>query len=71
MTKDVNKSAYTKRILEIVANINKQKQDINKVKFIHIFWFKNIGDYSVIFRSVVTDDSSTLVLKEWKPNHHF
>eukprot|EP00794_Sanderia_malayensis_P006859 gene6859-7630_t len=31
MTKDVNRSAYTRRILEIVANINKQKQDINKV----------------------------------------
>ena len=32
MTKDVNRSAYTRRILEIVANINRQKQDINKVK---------------------------------------
>lgn len=31
MTKDVNRSAYTRRILEIVANIRKQKDDINKV----------------------------------------
>jgi len=31
MTKDVNRSAYTQRILEIVANINRQKQDINNV----------------------------------------
>ena len=31
MVKDVNRSAYTKRILEIVANIKKQKNDIDKV----------------------------------------
>ncbi|XP_065058861.1 coiled-coil domain-containing protein 22 homolog [Rhopilema esculentum] len=31
MAKDVNRSAYTKRILEIVANINRQKNDINNV----------------------------------------
>ncbi|XP_030836792.1 coiled-coil domain-containing protein 22 homolog [Strongylocentrotus purpuratus] len=31
MAKDVNRSAYTRRILEIVANIRKQKEDINKV----------------------------------------
>ncbi|XP_022086437.1 LOW QUALITY PROTEIN: coiled-coil domain-containing protein 22 homolog [Acanthaster planci] len=31
MTKDVNRSAYTRRILEIVANIKKQKQEIQKV----------------------------------------
>ena len=31
MTKDVNRSAYTRRILEIVANIRKQKEDIEKV----------------------------------------
>ncbi|XP_077984420.1 coiled-coil domain-containing protein 22 homolog [Glandiceps talaboti] len=31
MTKDVNRSAYTRRILEIVANIKKQKDDIDKV----------------------------------------
>lgn len=31
MIKDVNRSAYTKRILEIVANIKKQKNDIDKV----------------------------------------
>ena len=33
MTKDVNRSAYTKRILEIVSNIKKQKQQIDKVCF--------------------------------------
>ena len=31
MTKDVNRSAYTKRIMEIVANIKKQKKEIDKV----------------------------------------
>ncbi|WAQ99139.1 CCD22-like protein, partial [Mya arenaria] len=31
MTKDVNRSAYTKRIMEIVANIKKQKMEIDKV----------------------------------------
>ena len=33
MTKDVNRSAYTRRILEIVANIKKQKEDIEKVSY--------------------------------------
>lgn len=32
MTKDVNRSAYTRKILEIVANIKKQKQEIDKVE---------------------------------------
>ena len=31
MTKDVNRSAYTRRIMEIVANIKRQKEDIDKV----------------------------------------
>lgn len=31
MVKDVNRSAYTKRILEIVENIKRQKNDIDKV----------------------------------------
>lgn len=31
MTKDVNRSAYTKRIMEIVSNIKKQKDGINQV----------------------------------------
>ena len=31
MSKDVNRSAYTRRILEIVGNIKKQKEEINKV----------------------------------------
>ena len=31
MTKDVNRSAYTRKIMEIVANIKKQKQEIDKV----------------------------------------
>lgn len=31
MTKDVNRSAYTKRIMEIVSNIKKQKDEIDKV----------------------------------------
>ncbi|XP_015918105.1 coiled-coil domain-containing protein 22 homolog [Parasteatoda tepidariorum] len=33
LTKDVNRSAYTKRIMEIVANIKKQKAEIDKVLF--------------------------------------
>ena len=31
MSKDLNRSAYTKRIMEIVGNIRKQKTDIDKV----------------------------------------
>ncbi|XP_033098923.1 coiled-coil domain-containing protein 22 homolog [Anneissia japonica] len=31
MAKDVNRSAYTRRILEIVSNIKRQKQDIDKI----------------------------------------
>lgn len=31
MSKDVNRSAYTRRILEIVGNIKKQKEEINKI----------------------------------------
>ncbi|KAI0216076.1 Coiled-coil domain-containing protein 22 [Lamellibrachia satsuma] len=31
MTKDVNRSTYTRRILEIVSNIKKQKKEIDKV----------------------------------------
>jgi len=31
MPKDINRSAYTQRILEIVSNIRKQNQDIDKV----------------------------------------
>ena len=31
ITKDVNRSAYTKRIMEIVSNIKKQKDGINQV----------------------------------------
>ena len=31
MTKDTSRSAYTRRIMEIVANIKKQKEEINKV----------------------------------------
>ena len=31
MRKDVSRSAYTRRILEIVGNIKKQKEEINKV----------------------------------------
>ncbi|XP_041359094.1 coiled-coil domain-containing protein 22 homolog [Gigantopelta aegis] len=31
ITKDVNRSAYTKKIMEIVSNIKKQKQEIDKV----------------------------------------
>ncbi|XP_071087689.1 coiled-coil domain-containing protein 22 homolog [Haliotis cracherodii] len=31
MTKDVNRSAYTRKIMEIVGNIKKQKQEIDKV----------------------------------------
>ena len=31
MTKDVNRTAYTRKIMEIVTNIKKQKQEIDKV----------------------------------------
>ncbi|GFS10073.1 coiled-coil domain-containing protein 22-like protein [Elysia marginata] len=31
MTKDVNRSAYTRKIMEIVSNIKKQKQEIDKI----------------------------------------
>ncbi|KAK7503834.1 hypothetical protein BaRGS_00004957 [Batillaria attramentaria] len=31
MTKDVNRSAYTRKIMEIVANIKKQKHEIDKI----------------------------------------
>ena len=31
MGKDVNRVAYTRRIMEIVANIQKQKEDISKI----------------------------------------
>jgi len=31
MVKEVNRSAYTQRILEIVVNIRKQNQDVDKV----------------------------------------
>lgn len=34
MTKDVNRSAYTKKIMEIVANIKKQKDEIDKVGYV-------------------------------------
>ena len=34
MRKDVNRSAYTRRILEIVGNIEKQKEEIKKVIFL-------------------------------------
>ena len=34
MSKDLNRSAYTKRIMEIVGNIRKQKTDIDKVKYV-------------------------------------
>ena len=39
MTKDVNRSAYTRKIMEIVANINKQKQEIDRVDIclVHTF----------------------------------
>lgn len=45
MSKDVNRSAYTRRILEIVGNIKKQKEEINKVggypvqSELDCFWF--------------------------------
>lgn len=29
--KDVNRAAYTKRIMEIISNVNKQNMDIQKV----------------------------------------
>lgn len=31
MTKDASRSSYTKKIIEIVGNIKKQKRDIDKV----------------------------------------
>lgn len=37
MTKDTSRSAYTRRIMEIVANIQKQKEEINKVEEMTLF----------------------------------
>ncbi len=31
MSKDLNRVAYTRRIMEIVANIQKQREDIDKI----------------------------------------
>ena len=31
MSKDTSRSSYTRRIMEIVANIQKQKEEISKV----------------------------------------
>lgn len=58
MSKDVYRSAYTRRIMEIVGNIKKQKQEISKVKnlsvflkFSHVFVpssrFEKMMDFSV------------------------
>lgn len=33
LTRDLNRSAYTRRIMEIVGNIRKQKEDIEKVSW--------------------------------------
>jgi len=44
MSKDLNRSAYTKRIMEIIGNIRKQKTDIDKVKWLDdILWRAIIG----------------------------
>ena len=46
MTKDVNRSAYTRRILEIVSNIKKQNNEIENVscvitEFLKIIFYLN------------------------------
>jgi hypothetical protein len=69
MTKDVNRSAYTQRILEIVGNIRKQNQDIDKIlidtraiqKEINLLTGKLDRTFSVtdelIFRDARKDDA--------------
>jgi len=69
MTKDVNRSAYTQRILEIVGNIRKQNQDIDNVlvdtravqKEINLLTGKLDRTFSVtdelIFRDAKKDDA--------------
>lgn len=42
MSKDVGRSSYTRRILEIVANIRKQRTDIDRVTF-SVSIFENRG----------------------------
>ena len=41
MSKDTGRSSYTRRIMEIVANIQKQKEEINKVT--KLFYKRDIG----------------------------
>ena len=58
MVKDVNRSAYTKRILEIVANIKKQKNDIDKVRYVctykwHFVFSCAPGDTSLFACNVI------------------
>ena len=45
MRKDVNRSAYTRRILEIVGNIEKQREEIKKV----IFFFTPVDSFKLYF----------------------
>ena len=44
MPKDTSRSAYTRRIMEILVNIKKQKEEIGKVNLIAICLEINIQD---------------------------
>ena len=44
MPKDTSRSAYTRRIMEILVNIKKQKEEIGKVNLIVICLEINIQD---------------------------
>lgn len=48
MSKDVNRSAYTRRILEIIGNIRKQKEEISKVS-LSLFIFLAVLSFYVSF----------------------
>ena len=61
MRKDVNRSAYTRRILEIVGNIKKQKEEINKVKQFSTCWMYSRFALVLVYqaKSLVTKPRSS------------
>lgn len=66
MSRDVNRSAYTRRILEIVGNIKKQKEEINKVSETP----HAIKSISQVIESVlvVFVPSSLVTMHSWAPD---
>ena len=47
MTKDVNRSAYTRKIMEIVSNIKKQKEEIDKV-YLKLLLLSNFNQHKIV-----------------------